>query len=257
MAKASIKSSAKAKNPASDAVTAEEFFRRMQQLQTKADLKQYHRFFKFDEADPEGDQFLGVRMGTVFALAKELMNMEPSEIEKLLESKFHDVRVGAVSIMDFQARSKATSDKRKEEIFKLYLRRHDRINDWDLVDRSAPYVVGMYLANRPRTILRKLAKSKSIWERRTAIVATGYFIRQNELDETFAIASLLVADREDFVHKATGWMLRASGDRDQKRLIRFLDNNLDKMAPVLVRYATEKLGKSLRKYYMDLRKQNG
>ncbi len=102
---------------------------------------------------------MGVRMGQVFALAKEFMEMPPGEIEKLLESPIHEARVGAVSIMDFQARRKNTPEARRKELFDIYLRRHDRINSWDLVDRSAPYVVGGYLLDKPRDILYKLARS--------------------------------------------------------------------------------------------------
>ena len=108
----------------------------------------------------KNDVLIGVRMGEVFALAKEHMDMPLDEIEKLLESPIHEARVGAVSIMDFQARSKKTTEARRRELFDLYIRRHDRINSWDLVDRSAPYVVGGYLFERSRKILYKLARSK-------------------------------------------------------------------------------------------------
>src|SRR5215211_4921597 len=110
-------------------------------------------------------------MGQIFALAKEFIEMPPAEVEKLLESSIHKVRAGAVSIMDWQARSKKTSEKRRKELFDLYIKRHDWINDWDLVDRSAPYVVGGYLPDKPCKILYKLARSKSPWERRTDITA--------------------------------------------------------------------------------------
>src|SRR5215212_7621795 len=127
----------------------------------------------------------GVRMGQVFALAKEFIDMPLEEIEKLLESPVHEVRVGAVSIMDFQARRKKTTEECKKELFDLYLQHHDRIDSWDLVDRSAPYVVGGYLFDKPRDMLYKLARSKRMPERRTAIVSTGYFIRQSDAAHTF------------------------------------------------------------------------
>src|SRR5918996_802779 len=174
-------------------------------------------------ASDEEDRIMGVRMGQIFALAKEFIEMPPNEIEKLLESPVHEVRVGAVSIMDWQARSKKTPAERRKELFDLYIRRHDRINSWDLVDRSAPYVVGGYLFDKPRDILYKLAHSKNIWERRTAVVSTGYFIRQGDIDDTFKIAELLLKDDQDLIHKATGWMLRAAGGTDRQRLLGFLD----------------------------------
>jgi 3-methyladenine DNA glycosylase AlkD len=183
--------------------TADEFIKRLYLLQNDNELKKIQRYFKSGKGDySEGDIFIGVRMGLVFDLAKEFMNMELPEIEKLLESPIHEVRVGAVSIMDFQARSKKTPASRKKELFDLYVKRHDRINNWDLVDRSAIYVIGSYLIDKPRDILYKLAVSDNIWERRTAIVSTGYFIKQGEISDTFALAEMLMNDTEDLIHKA-------------------------------------------------------
>jgi hypothetical protein len=139
----------------------------------------YLRYFKTGEGQyGEGDEFAGIRMGQVFALANEFIEMPPEEIEPLLESPIHEVRAGALSIMDKQARGKRTPEHRRKELFDLYLRRTDRINNWDLVDLAAPYVVGGNLFDRPRDVLYTLARSKSMWERRTAIVSTAYFISQ-------------------------------------------------------------------------------
>ena len=124
------------------------------------ELEKIQRYFKSGKGEyGEGDQFMGVRMGQVFALAKEFMEMPPGEIEKLLESPIHEVRAGALSIMDKQARNKKTPESRRKELFDLYLRRTDRINNWDLVDVSAPYVVGGYLFDKPRDVLYRLARS--------------------------------------------------------------------------------------------------
>lgn len=196
----------------------------------------------------------GVRMGQVFALAKEFMDMPLEEIEKLLESPIHEARVGAVSIMDFQARSKTTTEARKKELFDLYIKRHDRINTWDLVDRSAPYVVGGYLLDKPRKILYKLARSKKMPERRTAIVSTGYFTRQGDVEDTFKIAEMLINDKEDLIHKATGWMLRAAGDVDRQQLINFLDKYAASMPRVTLRYATEHFDNKQRYSYLKMKK---
>jgi hypothetical protein len=152
-------------------LNAQQFIEQLKTHLSAEQLKQYHRYFKFDESDKD-DVFIGVRMGQIFALAKEFMGMPLDEVEKLLESPIHEVRVGAVSIMDFQARSKKTTEARRKELFDLYLRRHDRINTWDLVDRSAIWVVGSYLFDKPRKVLYRLAKSKMMAERRTAIVTT-------------------------------------------------------------------------------------
>jgi 3-methyladenine DNA glycosylase AlkD len=155
-----------------------------------------------------------IPMGKIFALAKEFIDMPPAEIEKLLDSKHHAMRVGAVSVMDWKARAKATTDAERKALFDLYIRRHDRIDTWDLVDRSAPYVVGGYLAEKPRKILYKLARSANPYERRTAIVSTYFFIRQEDVNDTFGIAEILVNDTEEVVQKAVGSWVREAGKRD-------------------------------------------
>jgi hypothetical protein len=201
------------------------------------------------------DEYQNVSMGQVFALAKECMDMPPKEIEKLLESPFHKVRAGAVSIMDWQARSKKTPVARKKELFDLYIKRHDRIDDWDLVDRSAPYVVGGYLNDKPRDTLYKLARSKSPWERRSAITATYFFIRQGDVDDTFKIAEILVHDPHDLVQKAVGGWVREAGKKDLQKLIDFLDNYAATMPRTMLRYAIEHLEKKQRDRYLGLKKQ--
>lgn len=208
---------------------------------------------KLSELGSEEDGFKEVSMGQVFALAREFVDMSPDEIEKLLESSIHKVRAGAVSIMDWQARSKKTSEKRRKELFDLYIKRHDRINDWDLVDRSAPYVVGGFLADKPRDILYKLARSKSPWERRTAITATYYFIRQGDVDDTFGIAETLVHDPHDLVQKAVGGWVREAGKKDLRKLLHFLDKYADSMPRTMLRYAIEHLEKEQREHYMGLK----
>jgi len=144
-------------------INAKRFVERLKAHRSPDELKKIQHYFKSGEGEyGEGDKFIGVRMGQVFALAKEFIDMAPREIEKLLESQIHEARAGAVSIMDWQARNKKTTEARRKELYDLYLRRHDRINNWDLVDRSAPYVVGGYLLDKPRDILYKLARSKNV-----------------------------------------------------------------------------------------------
>jgi 3-methyladenine DNA glycosylase AlkD len=228
---------------------ATEFLKRLKAERSPEELKKIQRYFK----SGAGDEFLGVPMGKVFALAKEFMAMPLDEVEKLLESPLHEARVVAVSIMDWQARSKKTTAERRKELFDLYLRRHDRINNWDLVDRSAPYVVGGYLSDKPRKILYKLARSKNVWERRTAIVSTYYFIRQGEVADTFAIAELLVNDKEDLIHKAAGGWVREAGKQDPRRLLAFLDKHSATMPRTMLRYAIEKLETKQREHYLSLK----
>lgn len=193
-------------------------------------------------------------MGQVFALAKEFMDTPLKEVEKLLNSPIHKVRVGAVSIMDFQARSRKTAEERRKELFDLYMRKHDRINTWDLVDRSAIWVVGSYLFDKPRKILYKLAKSKMMAERRTAIVSTLYFIGKNDVEDAFKLAEEMLSDKEDLIHKANGWALRFAGDKNRARLVKFLDKYAATMPRVTLRYALEHFDKKERDYYLSLKK---
>jgi DNA alkylation repair enzyme len=190
-----------------------------------------------------------VGMGQVFALAKASMDMSPGEIETLLEQDDHLAKVGAVSVMDFQARSRKTSPERRQALFDLYVRRHDRIDTWDLVDRSAIWVVGEYLRDKPRDVLYELARSDRPMERRTAILSTFAFIRHGDLDDSYRIAEMLIGDDEDLVHKAVGWMLREAGKRDEARLLAFLDRHSAAMPRVMVRYAIEKLDPEVRQRY--------
>jgi 3-methyladenine DNA glycosylase AlkD len=194
-----------------------------------------------------------VPMRDIFALAKESSGMDPAEIEALLEADDHELRVGAVSVMDFQARGRSTSEARRRELYELYLRRHDRIDTWDLVDRAAPYVVGGYLSDKPRDPLYVLARSNDWWERRSAIVATYFFIRQDDLDDTFTIADILADDPEDLVQKAVGGWVREAGKRDPGRLIEFLDRHARTMPRTALRYAVEHLDAETRRHYMQLR----
>jgi len=244
------------KNHHTTDVNAEHFIERLKAQSSLEEAEKHRRYFKTGPGQyGEGDIFIGVRMGQIFALAKEFIDMPLEEIEKLLENPIHEVRVGAVSIMDWEARRKKTPEVRKKALFDLYLRRHDRINNWDLVDRSAPYVVGGYLFDKPRDILYKLARSDSLWKRRTAIVSTGYFIRQDDVADTFKIAELLLNDDQDLIHKATGWMLREAGQKDRQKLLSFLDQYAATMPRTLLRYALEHLDKEQRDHYLSLKQK--
>ena len=235
-------------------VTAKQFIEKLKTFQSDTELKKIQRYFKTGKGQyGEGDKFMGVKMGQLFALAKEFAEMPVAEIEKLLESPVHEIRAGAVSIMDKASRNKKITESRLKEFYELYMRRHDRINNWDLVDLGCLHMTGSYLFNKSRNVLYKLARSKNIWERRTAILSTCYFIRKGEVDDTFKIAELLVQDKEDLIHKATGWMLRFAGDKDNKRLLLFLDKHSAIMPRTLLRYSIEKLDKKLKQHYMDMK----
>jgi 3-methyladenine DNA glycosylase AlkD len=232
-------------------LTAKRFVEKLSAQRSTKHAESIQRYFK----QGKDDIFIGVPMGKVFALAKEFIDAPLGEIEKLLESPIHEARAGAVSIMDFEARRKKTSDARRKDLYDLYLRRHDRINNWDLVDRSAQYVVGGYLFDKKRDVLYKLARSKNIWERRTAIFSTSYFLRNGEVDDTFKIAEMLLNDKEDLIHKATGWMLRVAGGVDRQQLLDYLDVHAATMPRTMLRYAIEKFDPKLRAHYLGLKKE--
>jgi 3-methyladenine DNA glycosylase AlkD len=235
-------------------MSAQQFVKELEGHSSPEELKKYQRHLKLGEGQyGEGDEFMGVRMGQVFALAKEFADMPPEQIERLLESPIHEVRAGALSIMDKQAHRKKTPGSRRKELFDLYLRRTDRVNNWDLVDLGAPYVVGRYLFDKPRDILYKLARSRNVWERRTAIVSTSYFIREGDVADTFKIAEMLLNDDHDLIHKATGGWLREAGKKDRQRLIGFLDKHAATMPRTALRYAIEHFDKEQREHYLSMR----
>ena len=234
-------------------LTADEFADRLTALQADEKLRKLARSFALKKDVGNCDEYLsGVRMGDIFKLGKEFCQMPVAEIEKLMESPIHKIRDGAMSIMGQCAKGKNCSEERLKELYELYIRRHDRINDWGLVDLAAYYVVGKYLADKPRKILYKLARSKDMWERRTSIVATAHFIMKlKEVDDTFKIAEILVRDPEKFVQTGTGWMLRAAGDVDRPALLAFLDKHAATMPRVMLRYSIEKLDKQQREHYLN------
>jgi len=236
-------------------LTAKLFMERLKALQSDAELKKIQRYFKSGDGQyAADDKFMGVKMGSLFALAKEFAGMPVKELEKLLDSPIHEARAGAISIMDKESRNKKIDPARLEEMYQLYMRRHDRVNNWDLVDLGCLYMTGCYLFERSHAVLFKLARSKNMWERRTAILSTCYFIRQGETEDTFRIAGLLLKDKEDLIHKATGWMLRFAGDKNKKALIEFLDKHATVMPRTLLRSAIEKLDKKTKEYYMNRKK---
>lgn len=236
---------------------AKQFIERLKKLQSAEELKKIQGYFKSGEGQyGAGDKFMGVKMGSLFKLAIEFNGMPIAEIEKLMESPIHEIRVGAISIMDKESRGKKITEERRKEFYELYMRRHDRVNNWDLVDLGCLHMTGSYLYDKPHTVLYKLARSKNIWERRTAILTTCYFLRKGDTADTFKIAEMLVNDKEDLIHKATGWMLRFAGDKDKKKLLAFLDKYAATMPRTLLRYSIEKFEKKQKKYYMGLKKGN-
>jgi 3-methyladenine DNA glycosylase AlkD len=242
-------------SPAPLHLTAAVFLARLQELQSDVEQRKYERYFKMGPGDyAEGDFFMGVRMGQVFDLGKEFVAMELPQIETLLAEDIHEARAGAVKIMALQASGKKAGEDRRRDLYELYVRRHDRINNWDLVDLGAGRVVGGWLVDKPRDVLYRMARSANMWERRTAIVATSWFLRTGDVDDTFAIADLLLGDREDLIHKATGGWLRDAGRSSRPRLLEFLDAHAATMPRTALRYAIEHLDKADRDHYLGLKK---
>ena len=199
------------------------------------------------------DYLKGIPKREIFALAKEFQYTPITEVIKLLKDKNYNHRLGAVSIMDWKARNKKTTTEEKKEIYRTYIDNHEWIDDWGLVDRSAPYVVGGYLYGKVKKPLYDLAKSNNPMERRTAIVSTYYFIRKNDIVDTFKIAEILVNDSDIYVQKAVGSWIREAGKRDENRLKAFLDKYADSMPRVTLRYAIEKLDRQTKDYYLAMK----
>ncbi len=236
-------------------LTATEYINRLERYQSDVELAKIQRYFKSGEGEyGEGDAFMGVRMGQVFELSNEFTEMPLSEIERLLASPIHEVRAGGVKIMANQAKGKKATDARRKDLYELYLRSMDRINNWDLVDLGAWDVVGRYLVDKPRDVLYDLARSSNIWERRTAVLSTMAFMRRGEVDDAFRIAELLLDDDQDLIHKAAGWALRVAGGIDRERLIRFLDSHAATMPRIALRNAIEHFDRKQRDHYLGMRK---
>lgn len=240
----------KAESSARAPLTGRAFEQRLLALQDDEELRKIQRYFKTGEGEyAHGDTFIGVRMGSIFALAKEFVAMPLVEVEKLLDSDIHEYRVGALSIMAKQYPLKTTTDEGKRALYDLYLRRHDRINNWDLVDLAAWHVVGPWLVDKPRAILHKLARSKNMWERRTAILATFSFIKRGEFEDTLKVAKLLMKDEQNLSHKAAGWALRVLGDKDREALTAFLDEHASAMPRAMLSNAIEKFTPAEKAHY--------
>jgi len=207
------------------------------------------RFFKTGPGEyAEGDRFLGLRVPDLRKVAGEFRSLSLAGLRELLASKWHEERLLALVILTRQYPRASFSER--DAIYRLYLASTARINNWDLVDVSAAQIVGAHLIDRSRAPLRRLAKSRSVWERRIAIIATQQFIRAGEFEDTLAIVKSLLSDSHDLIHKAAGWMLREVGKRDRSALEKFLNRNAARMPRTMLRYAIERFPPALRKKYL-------
>jgi 3-methyladenine DNA glycosylase AlkD len=231
-------------------------------LKLKGDSKRaknLQRFFKTGKGEyGEGDIFIGLTVPEIREMAKKYSGLAPRnfsegglgflDIKKLLRSKIHEERLIALLILvnNFQK----GRERERQKIYRFYLKNTKHINNWDLVDLSAHKIVGAYLMDKPRNILYKLAKSKNLWERRIAIIATFQFINNNQFKESLKISEILLSDKHDLIHKAAGWALREIGKRSLKDEEKFLKKHYGKMPRTMLRYAIERFSENKRQMYL-------
>lgn len=207
------------------------------------------RFFKTGKGQyGEGDRFLGIRVPEQRKVANQFRHLSLEELACLIHNPYHEIRLTTLIIL--VERFKRANQTERKEIVDLYLANTQTINNWDLVDTSAPYILGEYFFSQPRTVLDELVHSRSLWERRMAIMASFYFIRQHDFSDTLKWSEQLLNDKEDLIHKAEGWMLREIGNRDKDTLYRFLDKFSQEIPRTMLRYAIEKLPKKRRQAYL-------
>lgn len=210
------------------------------------------RFFQTGKAGyGEGDTFLGITVPQQRQVANKYLNLNPVSLEQLLNSKYHEHRL--ISLFILTARYRRGDKRERKKIVGLYLRNRHRINNWDLVDLSAPNILGDFLLNSDRRVLYKLAGSKKLWDRRIAVLATFTFIRAGQFADALNIAVLLINDPHDLIHKAVGWMLREIGKRDIKTEKEFLDKYGGRLPRTTLRYAIEKFPETARQKYLKLK----
>ena len=221
----------------------------IRKLANKKIAEHSQRFFKTGKGQyGEGDIFLGIRAPVLRKIAKKFRRISLAEVSKLLESKFHEERL--LSILMLVNLFKSGDEDDQELIYELYLDKTKFINNWDIVDISAGNIVGAFLFEKDKAPLYRLVFSENLWERRIAIVATFYFIRNDEFDDTLKIAEILFTDKEDLIHKAVGWMLREVGKRVIEIEEEFLEEHYLKMPRTMLRYAIERFPETRRKMYL-------
>lgn len=207
-------------------------------------------FFKTGKGQyGEGDKFLGVMVPQTRAVAKKHKDATLKDVARLLESEWHEERLCGV-LMLVERFSKADKPLQKE-LFNFYMSHSQKINNWDLVDLSAPRIVGAYLIDKDKKILYKYAKSKNLWQRRISIISTLYFVSKKEYSDALKISEMLLEDKHDLIHKAVGWTLREIGKRDLAVEEKFLVKHHKTMPRTMLRYAIERFEEKKRKFYMN------
>ncbi|MDH5378334.1 MAG: DNA alkylation repair protein [Gammaproteobacteria bacterium] len=213
----------------------------------RARINQY--YFKTGKGEyAEGDRFLGIRAPEMRQVAKACFSINEEQLRKLIQHPLHEIRFVATQVLVLQY--KKGDEPQRKRVYDFYLENLDYVNNWDLVDCSTPHVIGLHMLTHNRRPLYKWVKSKNLWYRRIAIMATQAFIREQEFSDTFDLAEILLEDEQDLIHKAVGWMLREVGKRDRKAMESFLKTRYQTMPRTMLRYAIEKLPETRRQAYL-------
>lgn len=235
--------------------TAHRVQQELRSFQNLQKAKILQRFFKTGPGQyAEGDRFLGIPVPVTRKLAKKHQSLPLAEIRSLIHSCLHEERLLGLIILTLQYEQNQTPPSQKEKIFRFYLANRKFINNWDLVDVTTPQIVGAHLyplRKSGRRLLLKLSQSHRLWDRRIAMLATFYFIRQNYFSMTLLLARSYLQDREDLIHKVSGWMLREIGKRNTKVLIDFLNQHASQMPRIMLRYSIERLSLTQKRHYLN------
>jgi len=221
----------------------------LQDLANEEQAKNLQRFFKTGKGEyGEGDIFLGIKVPLQRDVAKKYQGLSLPKIQELLKSKIHEHRLTGLIILS--NKYKEAEEDERANIFNFYLKNTKNINNWDLVDVTAPRIIGDFLFDKKKNILYDLARSEDLWERRVAIVSTANFIGRGEFEDTLALSEILLDDEHDLIHKAVGWMLREIGKKDEAVLEQFLKQHYNVMPRTMLRYSIERFPEEKRKMYL-------
>ena len=222
----------------------------LQKLQDPERASILSNFFKTGKGEyGEGDIFLGIKVPELRKIAKKHSGVPLDDIGLLMKNNIHEYRLISLFILVLKYNKEDSNGKK--EIVDFYLSNIKYVNNWDLVDSSAPNILGNFLMDKDKSILHRLARSDNLWERRTAMLSTFTFIKNNRFDDAIKISEILLFDKHDLIHKAVGWMLREIGKRDLKTEEEFLQKHFKEMPRTMLRYAIEKFDKDKRKFYMS------
>lgn len=227
----------------------------LQEAANPEKAKHHAKYFKTNVGEyGEGDIFMGIAVPTLRRIAVNYKTLSLKELQELLTSPIHEERFLSLTILVLKYAKASKTEK--EELVRFYLEHKSYINNWDLVDTSAPHILGAHLFQGDKSLLFDLARSPNLWDRRIAMISTQFFIKKQDFSPTLQLATLLLSDTHDLIHKAVGWMLREVGERDQSVLEDFLNSHAPMMPRTMLRYAIEKLPDSQRQYYLKIPKQS-